>query len=169
MSGWRLLVEIFLPIPLVLLFFLSLPFPKFFRRTVLRLTNNVMSLPLIGGLQLVHVMLCITGVALAAMTKNTLINNRFSPPADTALSANQRQHYLGQKWRNERNFWIAALSFMSWWGLFCFYKASHKRVELEEENQKLKDRLSAYESFQNPGDPQNAEESEVTEESKKDD
>jgi hypothetical protein len=34
---------------------------------------------------------------------------------DMDLTPNKKSLVLGKKWREERNFWIAALTFMLWW------------------------------------------------------
>lgn len=51
--------------------------------------------------------------ALAATTSSTVRLARAVHDMD--LTPNKKSLVLGKKWREERNFWIAALTFMLWW------------------------------------------------------
>eukprot|EP00798_Chlamydomonas_sp_ICE-L_P021895 gene21895-28934_t len=49
------------------------------------------------------------------------------------LSPNQKINLLARKWREERNFWIAALCFLLWAMLYRFYNLLMAYTKLQEE------------------------------------
>mmetsp|Transcript_6551 Transcript_6551/g.11818 ORF Transcript_6551/g.11818 Transcript_6551/m.11818 type:complete len:185 (-) Transcript_6551:1354-1908(-) len=134
MSQWKLIIEICLPIPCVLLALLFLPAPSRLRRAVLYFTNSVMSFSLLGGYRLIHVMLTITGAALLATTHSTWsMSQRVSDQLREAgaVSPNVKLGILGPKWRQERNFWIAILCFAAWITLYRLYHILLRKEDLE--------------------------------------
>lgn len=50
----------------------------------------------------------------AASANHTYGTGRVLLPEEPALSPSQRTGLLAKKWRNERNFWIAAFTFYMW-------------------------------------------------------
>jgi len=94
-----------------------------------------MSARLIAGVQMVHVMLVMTGCVFIATTSTML---HHSAPVNETLTPNQKMGVLGTKWRAERNFWISFMSFLMWWLLSCFYRLAHHKLEVEEHNFKLR-------------------------------
>mmetsp|Transcript_13487 Transcript_13487/g.34607 ORF Transcript_13487/g.34607 Transcript_13487/m.34607 type:complete len:187 (-) Transcript_13487:258-818(-) len=134
MSQWKLIIEICLPIPVVLLALLCMPAPAPFRRAVLYFTNRVMSFSLVGGYRLIHVMMTVTGAALIATTHYTWsMAQRVRDQLDEAgaVSPNVKLGILGPKWRQERNFWIAVLCFTAWLTLYRLYHLLLRKEELE--------------------------------------
>merc|ERR1719382_787881 len=73
--------------------------------------ESALAFPLLGGLP--------TGILFAALSAMMFAGNAMSlmnaPTLDcTTLSPNQCVGAKAQRWRNERNFWIAALALVSW-------------------------------------------------------
>jgi hypothetical protein len=64
LGGWRLLVHVFLPIPLVLTLLLVVPFPRNLRKGVLLFTHRTLSFTMIGAMRLVHFSLLASGIPL---------------------------------------------------------------------------------------------------------
>ncbi|GFR52551.1 hypothetical protein Agub_g15139 [Astrephomene gubernaculifera] len=67
MSGWRIVVNWFLPPPLVLTILLILPMPGVVKKGLLTFTRKFLFIN-IGHVRLVHLALLITGAAFAACT-----------------------------------------------------------------------------------------------------
>uniref|UniRef100_A0A061RUU3 BAP29/BAP31 transmembrane domain-containing protein n=1 Tax=Tetraselmis sp. GSL018 TaxID=582737 RepID=A0A061RUU3_9CHLO len=145
MGQWMLIIEICLPVPAVLLCLLFLPAPWRIRHWILFLTERVMSFPLLGGTKLIHLMLLITGIALIGtthMTWRTAESARAQLEEAGPVSPNIRLGILGQKWRQERNFWIALLCFLSWVTLYRLYHLLLKKDELEHTIRELRESRS---------------------------
>ncbi|KAK9843980.1 hypothetical protein WJX81_000918 [Elliptochloris bilobata] len=140
-GGWKLIVEVCLPIPFVLLILLSLPAHRVFHRGVLHVVDKTLGLRVVGALSLLHFMLIVTGAALAATIKttHTLSLLRMDPAQQTPNLLSQN---LGKRWRAERNFWISFLCFTLWCLLARVYQILKAKVALEDELASLK-RVSA--------------------------
>lgn len=61
-------------------------------------------------------------------------------------NAKDRIFVLAKIWRSERNFWIAAICFMTWWLLYSYQHVLVKWIQLRDENQILKEQLKPAES-----------------------
>ncbi|GFH27959.1 Bap31 domain-containing protein, partial [Haematococcus lacustris] len=105
MSVWKLVANFAIPPALVLTFLLILPLPTVLRRGLLGFTRNVLFFEVAGGFRLAHVMMLLTGAALAGTGFNTY--KLSADVSDDRLTPNQRMGVLARKWREERNFWIA--------------------------------------------------------------
>uniref|UniRef100_A0A7S0WTB4 BAP29/BAP31 transmembrane domain-containing protein n=1 Tax=Chlamydomonas leiostraca TaxID=1034604 RepID=A0A7S0WTB4_9CHLO len=129
MSAWKLVVNFAIPPALVLTVLLILPTPLVVKKALLVFTRKVLFLNVIGDYKLVHMMMALTGSALAASSVHTY---RLGQEAlSTTLTPNQRVGILARKWREERNFWIAVLSFLLWSFLWRFYKLMIDHLELK--------------------------------------
>ncbi|GLI61576.1 hypothetical protein VaNZ11_003958 [Volvox africanus] len=130
MSGWKLVVYWLLPPPLILTILLILPMPSVARKGLLKVTRQFMCWKIGGQLQLLHVALTITGIAFAVTATTTYSMSR--EHIDPTLTPNQRSYALARKWRQERNFWIAALTFLLWGLLGRFYQLMMDHMALRE-------------------------------------
>ncbi|KAF6260599.1 hypothetical protein COO60DRAFT_1505448 [Scenedesmus sp. NREL 46B-D3] len=118
-TGWRVLVNFLLPPPMVLTFLLVLPFPRNVRKGIMLFTSKVLSFPVLGGIKFVHMALILSGVPLADSGFRTFRSAQEA--LDHELTPNQRISVLAKKWREERNFWIAAMAFTLWCLLTVLY------------------------------------------------
>lgn len=112
MSLWGLIVNFALPPPLILTGLLVLPTPRVVRMGLLSFTRSFLFAHVVGSahFRLVHFMLAITGATFVVTTVHTARVR--SPGIDDP--PNMRMSMLGQKWRQERNFWISCLTFLLW-------------------------------------------------------
>ncbi|WIA13325.1 hypothetical protein OEZ85_006908 [Tetradesmus obliquus] len=118
-TGWRVLVNFLLPPPMLLTFLLVLPFPRNVRKGLLLFTSKVLNFPVLGGIRFVHMALILSGVPLADSGFRTFKSAQEA--LDHELTPNQRVSVLAKKWREERNFWIAAMAFTLWCLLTVLY------------------------------------------------
>eukprot|EP00878_Enallax_costatus_P012924 GHUV01013496.1.p1 GENE.GHUV01013496.1~~GHUV01013496.1.p1 ORF type:complete len:239 (+),score=63.96 GHUV01013496.1:162-878(+) len=118
-TGWRVLVNFLLPPPMLLTFLLVLPFPRNVRKGILLFTSKVLNFPVLGGIKFVHMALILSGVPLADSGFRTFRSAQEA--LDHELTPNQRISVLAKKWREERNFWIAAMAFTLWCLLTVLY------------------------------------------------
>jgi len=157
MSGWKLLSNLLLPPPLVLTLLLALPLPRAARRQLLELTSRVLSFTVLGGVKLIHFALLVSGLPLLDSGARTLRIGRelhgaggaaggdgsaaASDAARLAMSANVRTRLLASKWREERNFWISALCFVSWALLTVAFGLVRQLIALEDAREALWDEV----------------------------
>jgi len=64
-------------------------------------------------MKLVHFSLIISGLPLIDSSFRTLSTSKAA--AATDMRPEYKINLLAKKWREERNFWIAALGFTLWW------------------------------------------------------
>ncbi|GLC57144.1 Protein rai1 [Pleodorina starrii] len=135
MSAWKIVVNWLLPPPLILTLLLILPMPGVLKKGLLKVTRQFLFYQLGGPLQLVHVALVITGVVFAGscITTYKLVQS----PVDATLTPNQKTAVLARRWREERNFWIAALTFFLWGLLYRFYQLMLEHVALKDRVRQL--------------------------------
>ncbi|KAG2493663.1 hypothetical protein HYH03_008177 [Edaphochlamys debaryana] len=124
-----------LPPPLILTILLLLPSPGVVKKGLLTFTRSFLFFQLFGGVRLVHVAILVTGAAFAASSMHTYHLTQ-APMPDT-LTPNQRTAVLARRWREERNFWIATLTFLLWGLLYRFYALMLEHVELKDRVRKL--------------------------------
>lgn len=139
MSTWKLVAQICLPVPLVLLVLLTVPAPRVFKKGVLQLVRRTLNLNFFNNFKLLHVMLFITGSAFVATTRTTFMmyasKERDGDPKD--LTPNQQLGNLAKKWRGERNFWIAFFTFTLWCFLARFHEVLNHMAQLEDQLEQL--------------------------------
>lgn len=112
MSLWGLIVNFALPPPLLLTALIIIPTPRSVRAGLLSFVRSFLFAHVVGSVhfRLVHFMLAITGATFTVTAVHTArVRN---PGIDDP--PNMRMSMLGQKWRQERNFWISCLTFMLW-------------------------------------------------------
>lgn len=153
MSLWKIVVEICLPIPIVLLALLCFPAPRVFHRGVLKVVDSTLGIQLIGNnLRLLHFMLVVSGAAFLATIRTTyqLKDQHLDPSSVTpnVLSAN-----LGKRWRAERNFWIAFITFTLWCLLARFYQILKQKAQIEDNLDRLRGDSPAKSSGPAPTKP----------------
>ncbi|KAK9867692.1 hypothetical protein WJX84_007779 [Apatococcus fuscideae] len=137
-GGWKLLVDICLPVPFVLLVLLTLPAPKAFNRSILTLVDRTLGVRFVGLFSLLHVMLVVTGVALLATVKATMEVTSERKNFASDETPNVVANHLAKKWRGERNFWISFICFVLWCLLARLHQIMVHKAQLE-------DRLKALE------------------------
>lgn len=140
LGGWRLLVHIFLPIPLVLTLLLVVPFPRNVRKGILIFTHKTLSFTMIGGMKLVHFSLFASGIPLVDSVFRTLRSSQAAESQD--VRPELKIGLLAKKWREERNFWIAAMGFTLWCLLSVLYAQVSKMVSMEDQIEELKDEVA---------------------------
>lgn len=158
MSGWKLLSNLMLPPPIVLTLLLALPLPRPARRRLLELTSAVLSFTVLGGIKLVHFALAVSGIPLLDSGARTyriarelhgaggggIGGGAGEAAADAArlgMSANVRTRLLASKWREERNFWLAAMAFLAWALLTVAFGLVKQLLNLEDEREALWDEV----------------------------
>jgi hypothetical protein len=131
-GGWKIIVQVCLPVPFVLLILMSLPAPRSFHRGILAVVDKTLGLTFVGTLSLLHVMLAVTGTCFLASVKTThdLLQTK---PDDNDASPNVIAGHLGKRWRAERNFWISFICFTLWCLLARFFQIMKQKVRVEDE------------------------------------
>ncbi|CAL5227345.1 g10292 [Coccomyxa viridis] len=152
MSMWKIVVQICLPIPLVLLALLCVPAPRVFHRGVLRVVDQTLGISLINSIQLLHFMLVVTGAALLATMRSTHQLSETKLDAST-MTPNVLSANLGKRWRAERNFWISFITFTLWCLLARFYTILKQKARVEDELATLKGRGPAKTGADAPTKP----------------
>lgn len=128
---------------MILTFLLVLPFPRNVRKGLLIFTSKVLNFTVFGGLKFVHLALVLSGVPL--MDSGFRTYKCANETANPELTPNQRISVLAKKWREERNFWIAAMAFTLWCLLTVLYgqvthamKVHDRLLDAEAELDELK-------------------------------
>eukprot|EP00753_Platysulcus_tardus_P005351 PLAT13206.1.p2 GENE.PLAT13206.1~~PLAT13206.1.p2 ORF type:complete len:135 (+),score=61.47 PLAT13206.1:209-613(+) len=128
-SSWQVMAAV-MPVPLVLIFFLTLPFPASVKRIFSLVLNKLLYWRFAPGLHIVRLML---GVSLALLANTSMDIRRLAAARPDGSKFDTLLDWRGRKWRAERNFWMAAVTLVLWWSLHHFH-AAHKRIQqLEEE------------------------------------
>lgn len=130
MSAWKLVVNFLLPPPLVLTILLILPCPAVVKKGLLYFTRSFLFYSIAGKIRLVHLALVMTGTAFAATSFHTYQLLQIILPE--GLSPNAKTAALARRWREERNFWIACLTFLLWGLLYRFYTLMLEHAQLRE-------------------------------------
>lgn len=131
MTGWKVLVNFLLPPPMLLTFLLVLPFPRNVRKGILLFTSRALAFPVLGGMKFVHLALILSGVPLIDSSFRTFKMGQDAN--DSELTPNQRISVLAKKWREERNFWIAAMAFTLWCLVTVFYGQVSHALRIHDE------------------------------------
>lgn len=130
MSAWKLVVNFLLPPPFILTVLLILPSPPVVKKGLLYFIRSFLFYSIAGQLRLVHLALAVTSVAFAATSLHTYQLAKQVLPE--SLTPNAKTAILARRWREERNFWIACLTFMLWGLLYRFYTLMLEHVQLRE-------------------------------------
>mmetsp|Transcript_37039 Transcript_37039/g.82336 ORF Transcript_37039/g.82336 Transcript_37039/m.82336 type:complete len:196 (+) Transcript_37039:174-761(+) len=134
MSSWKIVVDFFLPPPLILTLLLILPMPRIVKQGLLSFAKNFLFLNVAGGIKLVHFMLLVTGITFIGAMVHT---HKLRQDLDPTLTPNQRTAVLARIWREERNFWISALTFLLWGLLYRFYLLTMDHLSLQNKVKSL--------------------------------
>lgn len=138
MGAWKLIIELFLPIPLILLTLLCIPAPRKFHRGVLKLVDRTLGVSFINNqFSLLHVALIITGTAFLGTIHETQRLSRERSIIDN-ITPNVAAGNLGKKWRAERNFWISFICFVLWCLLARIYQLLLVKTAAEDELRALR-------------------------------
>lgn len=147
LTGWKILVGVLCPIPLIISLLLSLPLPRNARRGVLLAAHRVLSFPTIGGARLASFALFTSGVPL--LDASVRLSRAASAAAAAPLGdadASRPEVALARhaaKWRLERNWWIACMTFVSWLIVRAMRAQVARAVSLEERLEALADERAA--------------------------
>lgn len=130
-------VECTLPPPLILLTLLLLPssLPRAFTRFVLRVVDRTLGLPVLGTLQLLHVMIALSGAAAVGSVRDAAAAARHKGGLELSLSASAAASFAAKRWRAERNAWIAAFAVAAWCLLARVYSMARRLADLEDERE----------------------------------
>ncbi|ETW00987.1 hypothetical protein, variant 4 [Aphanomyces invadans] len=118
MTMWATWAYVLLPPAVVLLLLLTIPFPKFIAKGIVRMNEFLFSLEL-GGIPIISIITFFAFIALAGQTYD--LQKRYTktiPGIEKHYEADLQQK--ASRWRSERNWWISALTFTIYWMLMAF-------------------------------------------------
>jgi len=141
-GGWKIVVEVCLPVPIILLVLMCLPAPRTFHRAVLAIVDRTLGLTFVGSLSLLHIMLGVTGTCFLASIRTSTTVLSTKPLTDEA-SPNVIAGHMGKRWRAERNFWISFICFFLWCLLARFFQIMKAQARIEDEARYLRNRDAA--------------------------
>ncbi|KAK9812212.1 hypothetical protein WJX73_004385 [Symbiochloris irregularis] len=132
MSAWKIIINVFLPPPLILTILLLTPAPRNLHRSVLTFVDYSLGIRFVGLLSVLHFALLVTGAAFLNTMRETYFLDTKDRRADD-VSPNVAFSQLGKKWRAERNFWISFLCFFLWLLLWRLYGLLKTHAKLEDQ------------------------------------
>lgn len=137
MGAWKVFVELALPPPLILLTLLLLPSPsRAWTRFLLRTVDRTLGLTVLGTLQLVHVMIALSGAAALGSVRDAAAAARTKGSSfEISLSASATVSAAAKRWRSERNAWVSSFALVVWCILARVYALSKRLADLEEERE----------------------------------
>lgn len=153
MAEWSFYVFFLFPLPLILLFLLSIPLPASFRSFTLRITDIVFINFSGNSINLYNISLTLSTLLLFLSThvshflpSSPLISP--SSPTHTSsqsvLNHNKKEilpersaDHRCYRWRLERNFWISVLAFILWLVLGRFRSALMESERYRQEIKRL--------------------------------
>lgn len=115
MGAWLIVVQFLLPIPFIILLFLTLPFPYYIRSFILKICDSLIFFRIWGGITVYQVLLGISMI-LFAVSSADAVRGRSQEKTIDNIAFSDRVRCL--RWRSERNFWITLLSLVLWVILF---------------------------------------------------
>ncbi|OQR97019.1 hypothetical protein ACHHYP_12926 [Achlya hypogyna] len=118
MSMWATWTYVLLPPAVILLILLTIPFPRFLTKGIVRFVDMLFKVEL-AGIPVVSVITFLAFVSLAGQTYD--LQKRYQHPIEGVekhYSADLQQK--ASRWRSERNWWISALTFTIYWMLIRF-------------------------------------------------
>jgi hypothetical protein len=125
MGVWAIIVNCLFPVPLVALLLLCLPLPgkiaSPIRNFVNQLLNKVLFSRILGGFSLYQISTLLSSMLFVEASWATV---RAAHKVDQAETHLAEEHLRCNKWRAERNFWIAMFSLVLWLILYRVHKLS---------------------------------------------
>ena len=106
-----------------------------FTRLVLRVVDRTLGLPVLGTLQLLHVMIALAGAAAVGSVRDAAAAAKHKGGLELSLSASAAASYAAKRWRAERNAWIAAFALAAWCLLARVYSMARRLADLEDERE----------------------------------
>eukprot|EP00743_Colponemidia_sp_Colp-15_P012387 GILK01014074.1.p1 GENE.GILK01014074.1~~GILK01014074.1.p1 ORF type:complete len:203 (-),score=24.58 GILK01014074.1:126-734(-) len=119
-TGWSIVVWYFLPIPLVLIFLLSIPLPLAVKKRVVRISSMSVWIGPIHFTILSFIMTLLMPVWFTEVNQLYQINNKL---VDPNAPLDVQQAHIMKRWRTERNFYITSFCMVAWFLLhkLCGY------------------------------------------------
>jgi hypothetical protein len=138
MGVWNSLLYILFPIPLTLVFLLSLPLPDFcrstFRNIAIKISNIIFAKFSLPGGYTLSIFSC--GMSVSTILCSITMYESISFGRKKGDAANAYQMTC-TRWRAERNFWISLLSVLAWLMLWRLrlYVSENERLKKELRDQ----------------------------------
>jgi hypothetical protein len=116
MGSWHIAVNLLFPLPLLVLFLLSIPLPQFLaktslRSTLIRLLDAVIFIKIYGDLTVYSFATGLSTILFVISAHETFHANL---KQKNAVHAHERDQFRCVRWRMERKFWISLLSLVLW-------------------------------------------------------
>ena len=132
MGSWNIAVNLLFPLPLLVLFLLSIPLPGFLSRTglrgyLLKILDAVIFIKIYSGVTVYAFATTISTILFAVTTHEVYLA---SHKQRNAIHVTEREQFKCVRWRLERNFWISLLSLTLW---VILYRFRTLIKEIEEE------------------------------------
>ncbi len=125
MGVWAIIVNCLFPVPLVALLLLCLPLPGKVASPVRNFVNSVLNKVLfsriLGGFSLYQLSTLLSSILFLEASWATVRSAHKVDQAETHLA---EEHLRCNKWRSERNFWIAMFSLVLWLILYRVHQLS---------------------------------------------
>lgn len=133
MGSWHIAVNLLFPLPLLVLFLLSIPLPQFLAKTslrsiLIRLLDAVIFIKIYGDLTVYSFATGLSTVLFIVTAHETFHANL---KQKNAFHTHERDQFRCTRWRMERNFWISLLSLILWVILYRV-RALIKEIETEK-------------------------------------
>ena len=133
MVNWSYVVNALLPIPLIALFFLSIPLPNSiktnFRNFILKCLDTVIFMKVYKVLT-VYVLATATSTVMFLLTANDTYRAAIKQKDAVRIHRPDIDQLKCHRWRLERNFWISAMSLILW---IILYRVRTLIGEIQEE------------------------------------
>lgn len=122
MGSWNIAVNLLFPLPLLVLFLLSIPLPAFLSKTglrgyILKILDAIIFIKIYSGVTVYAFATTISAILFAVTTHEVYLA---SHKQRSALHVTEREQFKCIRWRLERNFWISLLSLTLWIILYRF-------------------------------------------------
>ena len=132
MGSWTIAVNILFPLPLLLLFLLSIPLPNILKKYgvggfLVKILDSVIFIKIYGDLTVYSFATAVSTILFLLTTHEVHSAQR---KQKNAIHVTEREQFKCLKWRLERNFWISLLSLTLW---VILYRFRSLIKELEEE------------------------------------
>lgn len=102
---------------------------------MLRVVDRTLGLPVLGTLQLLHVMIALSGAAAIGAVRDATNAAKHKGGLELSLSASAAASFAAKRWRAERNAWIAAFAVAAWCLLARVYAMARRLADLEDERE----------------------------------
>lgn len=132
MGSWHIAVNVLFPLPLLVLFLLSIPLPTFLSKTgirsfALKVLDAVIFIKIYGDVT-VYALATAISTALFFITAHEVYHANHKQRSATHIA--EKEQFKCIRWRLERNFWISLLSLILWVVLYRF-RTLIKEIEEE--------------------------------------